>query len=328
MSPEVLLRLRRTWRGGPERRRAWPPWAGWAAGGALLAAVVVVGALQLRDVDAGALLDGVRWPWVGLAAVLAAASFLGAAWNLVGFAPVPVRLGPAVAAQVAGTAVKLVTPASVGTVALNARLVQQAGARLPAALLCVAAAQAVQLVLTAAAVVVAVALPGGGLPLGLPRPSARAVAVVVGLLGAVALLAAPLVRAHGARLHQEARRVWPPVRAVLADPRRCAAGLGGAALITASLVGCLWASVRATGGHLGLLDVLVVLLAGSVLGSVAPTPGGVGGVEVVMAASLVTAGVAPAVAAAAVLLYRVLTFWAPVPLGLLLLAELRRRRRL
>jgi len=311
---------------GADRWRALPGWLRTLVGTALVVLVLGVGAYQLRGLDAGRLLAGVQWSWVGVAGALAAASFLGAAWNLIGFSPVPLRLAPVVAAQVAGTAVKLVTPASVGSMALTARLVQKAGASTAAALLCVAAAQAVQLVLTALAVAGAAALPGGGLPLGLPRPSGAAVAWVALAAVVVVAVVAPLVRTHAAALRREAARVWPPVREVVTSPRRCAAGMGGAVLLTASLVGCLWACVQAAGGSLGLLDVLVVLLAGTVLGSVAPTPGGVGGVEVAMAASLVTAGLAPGAAASAVLLYRLLTFWAPVPVGLVALAELRRRR--
>jgi uncharacterized protein (TIRG00374 family) len=57
--------------------------------------------------------------------------------------------------------------------------------------------------------------------------------------------------------------------------------------------------------------VAVVYLAGSVIGQAAPTPGGLGAVEAALAAGLTTAGVDPAVAVSATLLFRFWTFWLP-----------------
>jgi uncharacterized protein (TIRG00374 family) len=64
-----------------------------------------------------------------------------------------------------------------------------------------------------------------------------------------------------------------------------------------------------------LASVAVVYLTGSAIGSAAPTPGGLGAVEVALSAGLTAAGVASATALSAVLLFRLLTFWLPVPVG-------------
>jgi uncharacterized protein (TIRG00374 family) len=58
-----------------------------------------------------------------------------------------------------------------------------------------------------------------------------------------------------------------------------------------------------------------VYLTGSALGSIIPTPGGLGAVEAALTAGLTAAGVPGGVAVSAVLLFRLLTFWLPVPLG-------------
>ena len=67
----------------------------------------------------------------------------------------------------------------------------------------------------------------------------------------------------------------------------------------------------------------VVYLAGNAVGSAAPTPGVIGGVEAVLAAGLTAIGIP------AVLLFRVATFWLPIPASwiayLLLLLLLQRR---
>ena len=46
-----------------------------------------------------------------------------------------------------------------------------------------------------------------------------------------------------------------------------------------------------------------------------PTPGGLGAVEAALSAGLTAAGLPGAAAVSAVLLFRLLTFWLPVPAG-------------
>jgi uncharacterized membrane protein YbhN (UPF0104 family) len=66
-------------------------------------------------------------------------------------------------------------------------------------------------------------------------------------------------------------------------------------------------------------------LAGDAVGAVAPTPGGLGAVEAALSAGVVTAGMAGASAVSAVLLFRLATFWLPVPSGWLALRWLQRQ---
>ena len=68
----------------------------------------------------------------------------------------------------------------------------------------------------------------------------------------------------------------------------------------------------------------VVYLTASAVGSLVPTPGGLGAIEALMSAGLTAAGMHGAAAVSAVLLYRLLTFWLPVPIGWLALRYLER----
>jgi len=61
------------------------------------------------------------------------------------------------------------------------------------------------------------------------------------------------------------------------------------------------------------------------VGSAAPTPGGIGGVEAVLAAGLTAIGIPAHEAIPAVLLFRVATFWLPIPAGWVAYMLLRRR---
>ena len=84
-------------------------------------------------------------------------------------------------------------------------------------------------------------------------------------------------------------------------------------------------SVRAFGGSLSFAAVAVVYLTGSAIGSAVPTPGGIGAVEAALSAGLTAAGLHGAVAFSAVLLFRTVTFWLPVPFGWIALNYLQRR---
>jgi uncharacterized membrane protein YbhN (UPF0104 family) len=119
------------------------------------------------------------------------------------------------------------------------------------------------------------------------------------------------------RLRAAVRRAVVPLAPVVRSPRRLGQGFGGACLLSLALAGTLWAVTSALGTPVGITDALVVVLVGVGVGAAVPTPGGTGGVEVAMTGGLVAAGVPLEAAAPAVVLYRLLTLWLPVPLGLL-----------
>jgi uncharacterized protein (TIRG00374 family) len=84
--------------------------------------------------------------------------------------------------------------------------------------------------------------------------------------------------------------------------------------------------IRAFHGEASLLTVTFVVVVGVALGSAAPTPGGLGAVEAVLAAGLTAAtGIDPATSVSAVLLFRLLTFWLPVLPGWLAFSYMQRR---
>jgi uncharacterized membrane protein YbhN (UPF0104 family) len=136
------------------------------------------------------------------------------------------------------------------------------------------------------------------------------------IVAALAVLAFPagrrLVRS---RVAPAISQVIPRLLDIAQHPAKLAEGIGGALLLTASYILCLDASVRALGGSLPLASIAVVYLTGSAIGSVVPTPGGLGAVEATLSAGLAAAGLPGTAAVSAVLLFRTLTFWLPVPAG-------------
>jgi hypothetical protein len=81
---------------------------------------------------------------------------------------------------------------------------------------------------------------------------------------------------------------------------------------------CLVAATRAVGISLPVLTLGGAYLAVQVVRQVPITPGGIGVIEASLLVALVSAGAAHAPAAAAVLIYRLVSCWAIVPVGLAL----------
>lgn len=90
---------------------------------------------------------------------------------------------------------------------------------------------------------------------------------------------------------------------------------------------CLWCTFRAFGYTMGLGHLLVAYVIAYSIGTLAPTPSGLGAIEGLMIALFLSFGVPSAVAVAAVLVYRIINFWLPIPPGFVAYAIVRPGRR-
>jgi uncharacterized membrane protein YbhN (UPF0104 family)/tRNA A-37 threonylcarbamoyl transferase component Bud32 len=284
----------------------------------LVASVAAVYLLagELAQASLGRLLRSADWRWGLVALALSALTYAGAALSVSGF--VAQRLGfvRTLLVQVASSFVTLVTPAAVGGVALNVRFLQRRKVPSPVAVASIAVSQVVALTLhiLLLAVFGAIAGTGNKSPINPPKWSYFVVAGLLVLAGAVLAFPAGrrLVRA---RVSPTFGQVLPRLLEVAQDPRKLIEGVGGALLLSLAYIACLAACVAAFGGSVPIAKIGVVYLTGSALGSIIPTPGGLGAVEAALTAGLTAAGVPGGVAAGSVLLFRLLTFWLPVPVG-------------
>jgi uncharacterized membrane protein YbhN (UPF0104 family) len=110
----------------------------------------------------------------------------------------------------------------------------------------------------------------------------------------------------------------------LRHPRRGALAVAGAVGFWASNIGVLWASFEAFGGDVPF----GVLVQGFFVGMAAnliPSPaGGVGSVDAGMIGAFLLFGIAGGIVFPAVLTYRVIAFWLPIPPGAVAFFQLRR----
>ncbi|MFF0159255.1 lysylphosphatidylglycerol synthase domain-containing protein [Streptomyces sp. NPDC005263] len=284
---------------------------------------------QLTHIELGPLVANAEWGWVAAAVLFSAASYFAAAMALLGFVPERVTFLRTVAAQVAGSFVKIVAPAAVGGVALNTRFLQRAGVRPGLAVASVGASQ-----LFGLGCHILMLLSFGYLTGTEKTPSlSPSRTVIAGLLTVAVLVlvvtSVPFLRKFVAtRVRSLFAGVVPRMLDVLQRPQKLVTGIGGMLLLTACFVMCLDASIRAFGDQttsLSIASVAVVFLAGNALGSAAPTPGGVGAVEATLTVGLIAIGLPKEVAAPAVLLFRLLTLWLPVLPGWLAFNHLTRK---
>ncbi|MEU6787147.1 lysylphosphatidylglycerol synthase transmembrane domain-containing protein [Nonomuraea angiospora] len=276
-----------------------------------LAAYIVLS--QLSRVDIYRVVTTANWAWSGVALVASFVSFVAAALMLRGFVPEPLPLWRTVLVQFASSFVKLVAPAAVGGVAINTRYLQKRGIPPASAVASVGASQLIMLVFHIALLLLFAYITGSTTTTSFtPSRGLVVVLLAVAVLVVVVLGVAPLRRLVTSRMRKLFSNVLPRLLDVLQSPRKMVEACTGTLMITLAFVLCLDACVAAFGGTLSFTAVAVVYLTANAIGSAAPTPGGLGAVELALAGGLTVAGVPAELATSAVLLHRLLTFWLPV----------------
>src|SRR5580704_16265347 len=292
---------------------------------ATVAAAYLLAGELVRE-SLGHVLRMADWRWGLVALALSAATYVSAALELSGFVAEPLRFTRTLLAQLAGSFVTLVTPAAFGGAAINVRYLQRRKIPAPVAAASVGVSQVVALVLHILMLVVFIAIAGAADKHPF-RPPTWFYFVLAGLVVvASAVFAVPAGRRLlRARVAPTLGQVLPRLLEVAQQPLKLIEGIGGALLLSVAYILCLSACVQAFGGKVAIAGIAVVYLTGSALGSIVPTPGGLGAVEAALTAGLVAAGLHGTEAASAVLLFRLLTFWLPVPIGWVALNYLERK---
>ncbi|MEO9237969.1 MAG: lysylphosphatidylglycerol synthase transmembrane domain-containing protein [Jatrophihabitantaceae bacterium] len=290
----------------------------------LVAGYLIVG--QLGSVDLATVLSQARWRWVPLVLAASAASYLAAALSLTGYVRERLSFPRTTLVQLAASFAGFVTPPSVGGLAINIRYLRKARVSIAGSATSVGLSQVVNGVSHVLLLIAFAAATGASARHSLPIPG-WAFGAIGALVALAALaLAVPVTRRWLlARLLPPLREAMPRLLNLVTNPVKLAEGVLGAVLLNGCYIAALWFSVHAFAGGVRVPQVAVVYLAGAAIASVAPTPGGLGAVEVALSTGLAAAGMASAAAISAVLLFRLATFWLPVPVGWLALNWLQHR---
>jgi len=269
---------------------------------------------------------GVQWDWLLVASAGAFSTYLAAALALTGAAEHPLALGRTALVQLAGSAMNRVTPKGLGGLSLLERYLERSGLDRPTAVSALGTAMAATSAVHVPLLLLSTALLGirGVAAVRLPQHWPTLVAIA----GSLALLGIAL-----ALRSQGARRLLRPVTAALRSlaalarsPARMARLLAGATGQILVNIIALMVCVRAFGAHASFLKVMTVYLGGTAVSAASPTPGGLGAIEAALVAGLSAVGVPAGPAVAAVLAYRLLSFWLPILPGVAALRYLRKEQ--
>jgi len=290
----------------------------------LVAIAVAAGAFyfllpKLAQVGSGAQsVLSADWAWLPLIIALSAVTYLASAIAIMGAVPQRLRLWPTVLAQGASSFVNRVSPGNVGGMALNARYLQKCGVEPTAGVAAVGVNTVVGTAVHLAMLVAFFAWAGRGLSNAVKLPSGSKLllilAVIVAIVGLV-LATRPGRRLAADKLIPGVRSAATSLKEVARRPAKMIMLVGGSALVTLAYIGALVASVEAFGGGPGFVLIGAVYLGAAALAAVAPTPGGLGPLEAALTAGLTGAGMPSGLAVAAVLLFRLATYWLPVAPG-------------
>jgi len=264
-------------------------------------------------------LESAQWAWVLVAIGFSALTYLASAIGLLGGVSVRVPFWPTLLTQGASSYVNRVSPSNVGGMALNVRFLQKAGVEPSAGVAAVGVNSLAGALVHLVLLVIFFAWAGrSGASKAFKLPSSSLLLAVLAVVAAVI----GIVIATRQGRNFAARKVLPSLRSSLASlgrvarsPVRLTLLFGGSALVTLAYVAGMVASVEAFGGGASIAKIGAVYMAASVVAAATPTPGGVGGFEAAAITGLTGIGISSGAAVSAVVIYRLATYWLPVPPG-------------
>ncbi|MCU0294643.1 MAG: lysylphosphatidylglycerol synthase domain-containing protein [Candidatus Nanopelagicales bacterium] len=267
---------------------------------------------QLAQVNLATLLTDARWDLAFVALILSGLTYIAAAMALDGFVPERLQFLRTFQAQLAASFATLISPPTLGAVAVNLRYLQRAGVHPALGAASVGVSQVMAFVVHLLLLLGFGVIAGSKAESGFTPPTWAIFIIVGGLIAAVLLLLLPWSRRWiTRRIRPIFQQVGPRLLTLLQQPRKLATGVGGIVLLNLGYIACLIACVWAFGGSAPLAAIAVVYLAGATIGQAAPTPGGLGAVEAALSAGLTAAGIPGGIAVSSVLLFRLATFWLP-----------------
>lgn len=266
------------------------------------------------------------WFWVAAAGAATLATNVTYGFALVGCAPVgTVRFGPAIVLEFATSFGNVAVPGGVGTTVFTIRFLQRLGIDVPTGVTVTVATNAMSGIVQVLLFVVCLPFASSKFSLG-KLPSNWPVWVLLAIL-AVALVIAVVFGVPAIR-----KRILPVLNRskaftveLIRSPRRLFmnfAGNLGSALLSAL---CLALALKAFGGSVPLVSLIVVNIGVSTIASMVPVPGGLGVGALGLTGALVALGVPNEVAVPAVLTQQLLVIWLPVLPGWFCTRALMRR---
>ena len=312
------------------RRLTW--WSAAQIALLVLAATAVISFATTIDWDTVRTdLSDATWGWIGFGFLLAQVARVTQATSSLGSIAADIPFGRVYMKQLATSYLNLAVPSHVARMGVDIRFFQCQG--LPGATAITAGVidSVVSTVVQAALLTLLLVFSEASLTLDLNTPSGdslRLLWILLGLVVVTALVLALVKRIR--RAITDRLRTWlPQMRsglAALRTPRKLAMLVGGNIATELLFASALGLFARSLGYPISLPDLLVINMSVSLLASFVPVPGGVGVTEFGLTLGLTSAGMPEEAALAAVLLYRISSFYLPPIWGFFALRWLQKNR--
>ena len=297
-----------------------------------LAATAVINIATTVDWDTfwSDLSDAV-WGWIAVGFVFAQLARVTQATSSLGSVAADIPFGRVYMKQLATSYLNLAMPSHIARAGVDIRFFQRQGLPGAAAITAGLIDSVVSTIVQVTFLVLLLVFSEASLSLDLDTPSGdslRLLWILIGLL-VVVLLVVVLVRRIRRTIVERVRIWWPQMRSgldALRNPVKITMLLGGNLATELLFAIALGLFTRSLGYPISLVDLLVINMSVSLLSSFIPVPGGVGVSEFGLTLGLTSAGMPEEPALAAVLLYRLATFYLPPIWGFFAMRWLQRNR--
>jgi len=201
---------------------------------------------QLAQVNIAEVIAGADWQWAGVALALSVLTYVGATMSLGGFVPDRLSFLRTFQAQFAASFATLVSPPTLGAVAVNARFLNRSGLPPAAAAATVGVSQVAAFIVHVSLMLLTAIAAGtqADLQFNPPRAVIVGVGIVAMIIGGLASIS-HVRRWLTDRIRPMIEQVIPRLATVAQRPAKLAEGFGGILLLNIAYCLCLVASVRA-----------------------------------------------------------------------------------
>lgn len=295
-------------------------------GVAVLASFVLAVASNLEDIlDA---LSQATWGWIALTVVAVALTYVSGAVLLIGTATVRLALPLTSWMMLAQSFLNRFTPANSGGMAMRVRYLQRSGEGLGTAASTVGITTVIGSVMHWVILLIFVLWAGSTDETSFELPDINFAALIIVGVGVTAGVIFFTSWGRNTVLPWIAE-AWDTVGSqivmIAKSPSRLLAVFGGAAASKLLMLFAFFFTLLAFDIEMSFVRAASLYLIATTIGGAVPTPGGVGGVEAALTAALTGAGVDSGLAFSVVLVFRLVSYWLPVPFGWIALHDVQKR---
>lgn len=214
-------------------------------------------------------------------------------------------------------------PAGVGPAIVNMRLLRNTGYTSTQATAITSAVWLVQAMMTAS-VIFFIGIFTGHNVLSRTIPTHMLITVVgiVTLAACAAMAIKPVRKLVTKRYLPLLFSYIQQIRELLTHPYRMILGMIGGLIVPIVTGLGYWLALLAFNCQSNPMAIILIFLLANTAGSAVPTPGGLGAVEATLTVAFTSVGIPPTIALSATLLYRLMFYWARIPLGALAMRHL------